>query len=126
MLPPGTLSALKGHSEAIVAVVCLAVTFGAIGAGVSSWAAIAAPVIVLAAFHIRCVERESDDRAALSERMFSRMVATPKQDVTMAVAVTRFCSDVPFSTRYAGVAAAWLRRLTAPPALRPATAPRSR
>jgi hypothetical protein len=58
MLPPGTLSALKGHEDGIVTVVCLAVCLSAICVGVPSWAALGGLVIALVAFHIRATAKE--------------------------------------------------------------------
>lgn len=58
MLPPGTLKALKGHPNGIVTVVLFAVAVGAILAGASPWAIIAAMVLAFAMFHNRCSTAE--------------------------------------------------------------------
>ena len=65
MLPPGTLTALKGQYDGIVTVVALAVTLAALAAGAVAWAALMALAIALAAFHIRRLasERHREDMA---------------------------------------------------------------
>ena len=57
-LPPGTLRALKGNHDGIVAVVCLAMTFAAIRLGVDAWVAVVVLALVLGMFHIRGSSRE--------------------------------------------------------------------
>ncbi len=58
MLPPGTLSALKGHQDGIVTVVSLAVCLSAICVGVPSWAALGGLAVALVMFHVRATAKE--------------------------------------------------------------------
>lgn len=45
------------------------------------------------------------ESAVLSERAFSRLVATPKRDVAIAVTVTKFRSKIPYSVKHSTEAA---------------------
>lgn len=62
MLPPGTLAALKGHHNGIVAVVMFAIAAGTMAIGALAWPVVVMLAIALAMFHIRCDAAESHDR----------------------------------------------------------------
>lgn len=68
MLPPGTLKALKGHPEAIVALLGQAAALTALVAGVSPWSVVAVLAISLAGYHIRCKTREGHDERIAEKR----------------------------------------------------------
>lgn len=83
LLPPGTLQALKGQTEAIVTVVCLAMSLAAMAAGIPAWAVICLLAIALAAYHIRATRKENHDLAMASSRV-------EQEAVTVEVVKARF------------------------------------
>lgn len=69
LLPPGTLSALKGHHNGIVTVVTFTLAIGGMAAGASAWGVTAALAIVLGMFHIRCKATEQHALQAAQHRI---------------------------------------------------------
>lgn len=61
-LPPGTLKALEGQYDAIVAVVALVVAVTAMRLGAPEWPTIAALAIALGTYHIRSSRAERHER----------------------------------------------------------------
>jgi hypothetical protein len=68
-LPPGTLKALKGQYNAVVAVVAFAMATGAMAAGAPAWPVVAALAIALGMHHIRSSATERHHRELAERRV---------------------------------------------------------
>jgi len=74
MLPPGTLAALKGHFDGIVAVVALAIASGAMAAGAPPLWTVAALAIALVLYHIRCKSKEKHEEHMAQNKINEAMI----------------------------------------------------
>jgi hypothetical protein len=74
MLPPGTLTALRGHFHGIVTVVALAIVVAAMAAGASPPWAVLALIIALLLYHVRCREMEQHRERMAENKINEEMV----------------------------------------------------
>lgn len=69
MLPPGTISALKGYPNEIVISVVSAMAIGGMAIGIDPWPIVAVVAVVLTIYDKRSSSREKHDQAMAARRV---------------------------------------------------------